>query len=142
MCRTGSLPEHGQRSGRDQAPGRAAPAAAAVQKASLLGGKLAFTIPAGYVQGEMPEIDAKAKAQGVTGALYTNAAEKRVLIVTETPMPMGVQASDNDGVVLDGLVTGILAQQSTGYKDFKSWVTRRSSRRTVWVYGSWIPPRP
>ncbi|KPX30679.1 hypothetical protein [Pseudomonas ficuserectae] len=102
-------------------PQAAAPAAAAaaVQKASLLGGKLAFTIPAGYVQGEMPEIDAKAKAQGVTGALYTNAAEKRVLIVTETPMPMGVQASDNDGVVLDGLVTGILAQQSTGYKDFK-----------------------
>ncbi|KPY41327.1 Uncharacterized protein ALO48_01064 [Pseudomonas syringae pv. rhaphiolepidis] len=100
-------------------PQTAAPAAAVVQKASLLGGKLAFTIPAGYVQGEMPEIDAKAKAQGVTGALYTNAAEKRVLIVTETPMPMGVQASDNDGVVLDGLVTGIVAQQSTGYKDFK-----------------------
>ncbi|WP_024695524.1 polyribonucleotide nucleotidyltransferase [Pseudomonas syringae] len=93
--------------------------AAAAQKASLLGGKLAFTLPAGYVQGEMPEIDANAKAQGVTGALYSNAADKRVVIVTETPIPMGVQASDNDSVVLEGLVTGILAQQSTGYKDFK-----------------------
>ncbi|KPC32962.1 Uncharacterized protein ABJ99_1815 [Pseudomonas syringae pv. cilantro] len=105
-------------------PQAAAPAAAA-QKVSLLGGKLAFTVPAGFVQGEMPEIDAKAKAQGVSGALYTNATEKRVLIVTETPIPMGVQASDNDGVVLDGLVTGILAQQSTGYKDFKKLGDRK-----------------
>ncbi|SDX09079.1 hypothetical protein SAMN05444064_11296 [Pseudomonas syringae] len=102
-----------------------ATAPAAAQKVSLLGGKLAFSVPTGFVQGEMPEIDAKAKAQGVSGALYTNATEKRVLIVTETPIPMGVQASDNDGVVLDGLVTGILAQQSTGYKDFKKLGDRK-----------------
>jgi len=99
-------------------PQAAAPAAAA-QKASLLGGKLTFTLPAGYVQGEMPEIDANAKALGVTGALYTNSAEKRVVIVSEMPIPMGVQASDNDSVVLEGLATGTLGQQSTGYKDFK-----------------------
>ncbi|MCD5996642.1 polyribonucleotide nucleotidyltransferase [Pseudomonas sp. CDFA 602] len=96
----------------------AAPAAAA-QKASLLGGKLTFTLPAGYVQGEMPEIDAKAKAQGVTGALYSNSTEKRVVIVTEAPIPMDVKASDNDSIVLDGLATGTLTQQSQGYKDFK-----------------------
>ncbi len=32
----------------------AAPAAATTQKASLLGGKLAFTLPAGFVQGDCP----------------------------------------------------------------------------------------
>ncbi|RMQ47107.1 hypothetical protein ALQ04_00092 [Pseudomonas cichorii] len=93
--------------------------AAASQKASLLGGKLAFTLPAGYVKGEMPEIDAKAIAQGVTGALYTHQAQQRVVIVTETPIPMEVQASDNDSLVLDGLVAGTLAQQRSGYTDVK-----------------------
>lgn len=97
----------------------AAPAAATTQKASLLGGKLAFTLPAGFVQGDMPEIDEKAKAQGVTGSLYTNAAEKRVVIATETPLPSGVEVGDNDSVVLDGLVAGTMAQQGAGYKDFK-----------------------
>ncbi|MCF5707326.1 polyribonucleotide nucleotidyltransferase [Pseudomonas syringae] len=94
-----------------------APAATA-QKASLLDDKLAFTLPAGFVQGEMPEIDDKAKAAGVTGALYTDSTQKRVVIATQTPLPMGVEVGDNDSVVLDGLVTGTMAQQSAG-KDFK-----------------------
>ncbi|NAS98937.1 polyribonucleotide nucleotidyltransferase [Pseudomonas syringae] len=97
-----------------------APAAApAAQKVSLLGGKLAFTLPAGYVQGEIPEVDAKAKAQGIYGMTYTNKAEKRVIIVAETPIPMGIEASDNDDLVLSGMATGTLAQQRTSYKDFK-----------------------
>ncbi|MBA1232582.1 polyribonucleotide nucleotidyltransferase [Pseudomonas viridiflava] len=94
-----------------------APATTA-QKASLLDDKLAFTLPAGFVQGEMPEIDDKAKAAGVTGALYTDSTQKRVVIATQTPLPMGVEVGDNDSVVLDGLVTGTMAQQSAG-KDFK-----------------------
>ncbi|OUM09430.1 polyribonucleotide nucleotidyltransferase [Pseudomonas syringae] len=93
--------------------------AAAAQKVSLLGGKLAFTVPAGYVAAEIPEIDEKAKAQGISGMTYTNKAEKRVIIVTETPIPMGVEASDNDEIVLSGMATGTLAQQRTSYKDFK-----------------------
>ena len=93
--------------------------AAAPVKASLLGGKLAFTVPAGYVKGEMPEIDEKAKAQGVTGSLYTNQADKRLLIVTEMPIPMGIEAEDNDAEVLDGLLVGQQAHQSGSYKDFK-----------------------
>ncbi|MFH7445051.1 polyribonucleotide nucleotidyltransferase, partial [Pseudomonas syringae pv. tagetis] len=88
------------------------------QKSSLLAGKLAFTIPAGFVKGEIPVSGETAKAHGVTGGMYTNAAEKRVLIVTETPMTMGVHESDNDCEVIDGIVTGILAQHSAGYKDF------------------------
>lgn len=92
---------------------------AAQEKVSLLGGKLAFTLPAGFVKGEMPEIDANAVAQGVTGALYTNQAEKRVLIITEMPIPMGIEAEDNDAEVLDGLLVGQQAHQSGSYKDFK-----------------------
>ncbi|KPW58767.1 Uncharacterized protein ALO86_02379 [Pseudomonas syringae pv. berberidis] len=97
----------------------------AAQKVSLLGGKLAFTVPAGYVQGEMPEVDAKAKAQGVYGKMYTNATEKRVLIVTETTLPMSVEASDNDSAMLDGIAAGIVDHQSAGYKDFKKLSERK-----------------
>ncbi|MDU8500522.1 polyribonucleotide nucleotidyltransferase [Pseudomonas syringae] len=100
----------------------AAPAAApapAAQKVSLLGGKLAFTVPAGYVQGEIPEVDEKAKAEGVYGVTYTNKAERRVIIVTETPIPMDIEASDNDELVLSGMATGTLARLRTSYKDFK-----------------------
>ncbi|KPX25157.1 hypothetical protein [Pseudomonas syringae group genomosp. 3] len=96
----------------------AAPAPAA-QKVSLLGGKLAFTVPAGYVQGEIPEVDEKAKAEGVYGVTYTNKAERRVIIVTETPIPMDIEASDNDELVLSGMATGTLARLRTSYKDFK-----------------------
>lgn len=104
-----------------QAQTKAQPArqAAAPAKASLLGGKLAFTLPAGYVKGEMPEIDEKATAQGVTGSLYTHQADKRVLIITEMPIPMGVEAKDNDAEVLDGLLVGQQAHQSGSYKNFK-----------------------
>jgi hypothetical protein len=93
--------------------------AAATEKVSLLGGKLAFSLPAGYVKDEMPEIDAKATAQGVTGSLYTHQADKRVLIITEMPIPMGIEAKDNDAEVLDGLLVGQQAHQSGSYKDFK-----------------------
>ncbi|MCQ3025765.1 polyribonucleotide nucleotidyltransferase [Pseudomonas tremae] len=106
----------------------AAPAtapASAAQKVSLLGGKLAFTVPAGYVAGDMPDIDEKARAQGVYGKMYTNAAEKRVLIVTETTLPMNVEASDNDAALLDGITDGIVDHQSAGYKDFKKLGARK-----------------
>lgn len=104
---------------------QAAKQAAAQEKVSALGGKLAFTLPEGFMKGEMPEIDEKAIAQGVTGSLYTHQVQKRVLIVTETPVPMGVKASDNDTQVLDGLIAGTLAQQSGSYKDFQRLAEKR-----------------
>ncbi|MBD8491545.1 polyribonucleotide nucleotidyltransferase [Pseudomonas syringae] len=97
--------------------GKPSKAAAANLQVSLLGGKLAFTLPAGYVKDEMPEVDAKARAEGVSGAMYTHPAEKRVLIVTETPIPVGVEASDNDAQVLDELSAAALTQQGSSYQN-------------------------
>lgn len=98
---------------------------AVVQKVSVLDGKLSFTLPAGFTKDPMPEIDAKAVAQGVTGSLYTNQADKRVLIITEMPIPMGVEATDNDAEVLDGLLVGQQAHQSGSYKDFKKLAEKK-----------------
>lgn len=107
--------------------GKPAKTAPAELKVSLLGGKLAFTLPAGYVKDEMPEIDAKARAEGVSGAMYTQQAEKRVLIVTETPIPVGVEASDDDAQVLDELTAAALTQQGTSYQN----VQRLGEQRIV-----------
>lgn len=98
---------------------------AAVEKVSVLDGKLSFTLPAGFKKDPMPEIDAKAVAQGVTGSLYTHQADKRVLIITEMPIPMGVEATDNDAEVLDGLLVGQQAHQSGSYKDFKKLAEKK-----------------
>ena len=98
---------------------------ATVEKVSVLDGKLSFTLPAGFKKDPMPEIDAKAVAQGVTGSLYTHQADKRVLIITEMPIPMGVEATDNDAEVLDGLLVGQQAHQSGSYKDFKKLAEKK-----------------
>lgn len=107
-----------------QAQAHAAPAGL---KVSLLGGKLAFTLPAGYIKDEMSEVDAKARAEGVSGAMYSHRTEKRVLIVTETPIPVGVEASDDDAQVLDELTAAALTQQGTSYEN----VQRLGEQRTV-----------
>lgn len=99
--------------------------AQAHEKVSLLDGKLVFPLAAGFVKDAMPEIDDNAIAQGVTGSLYTNQAEKRLLIITEMPIPMGVQARDNDAEVLDGLLVGQQAHQSGSYQDFKKLAEKK-----------------
>ncbi|WP_421958000.1 polyribonucleotide nucleotidyltransferase [Pseudomonas ovata] len=106
-----------------------AQAAAASLQVSLLGGKLAFTLPAGYVKDEMPEVDAKARAEGVSGAMYTQQAEKRVLIVTETPIPVGVEASDDDAQVLDELSAAALTQQGSSYQDVQRLGEQRLTKK-------------
>jgi hypothetical protein len=98
---------------------------AAIEKVTVLDGKLSFRLPEGFAKDPMPEIDAKAVAQGVTGSLYTNQADKRVLIITEMPIPMGVEATDNDAEVLDGLLVGQQAHQSGSYKDFKKLAEKK-----------------
>jgi hypothetical protein len=108
---------------------KASKQAAAQEKVSLLSGKLLFTLPAGYVKDAMPEIDKEAVAQGVTGSLYTHQAEKRVLIITEMPIPMGVEAGDNDHEVLDGLLVGQQAHQSGSYRDFKQLAEKKRVKK-------------
>jgi len=99
-------------------PTKTAPAKPTGQKVSMLGGKLVFFLPKDYVKGPMEEIDDKARAAGVTGSLYMNTPAKRVVIITETPLPDGKTASSNDTEVLDNIIAETLVQQQSSYKDF------------------------
>ncbi|MFK3797893.1 MULTISPECIES: polyribonucleotide nucleotidyltransferase [unclassified Pseudomonas] len=94
------------------------PAKPTGQKVSMLGGKFVFFLPKDYVKGPMEEIDDKAKAAGVTGSLYMNKPAKRVVIITETPLPEGNTASSNDTETLDNIIAETLVQQQSSYKDF------------------------
>lgn len=108
--------------------------APAGQKLSLLGGKLVFRLPKEYVKNPMPEIDAKARAAGVSGALYLNTPAKRVVIVTEAPLESGLKASsNNDPVTLDGLIGATLEQQRASYKDFKPLGEKQLVRRGLGI---------
>lgn len=115
--------------------------AAAQQKVSMLAGKWVFRLPKDYVKSPMPEIDAKAKAAGVTGSLYMNKAAKRVVIITETPLDTGASVSSNDAATLDGIVAATIEQQKASYKDFKhlgekSMVRRGLGMRQLDIAGS------
>jgi hypothetical protein len=84
------------------------------QRISVLAGKLTYTLPQGYVERELPELDEKARAKGMTGTLYVNAAQKRMVVVTETPVPEGSIEGDNDEEFLLGLANGTLNQAGPG----------------------------
>jgi len=103
------------------------------QKVSMLGGKFVFRLPKEYVKSPMPEIDAKAKAAGVTGSLYMNKAAKRVVIVTETPLESGEKVSSNDAPTLDGVIAATREQQKASYKDFKELGEKKMVRRGLGV---------
>jgi len=97
---------------------KAVPTPPATQNVMMLDNKFAFTLPKDYVQGPMEEIDDKARAAGVTGSLYMNKPAKRVVIITETPLPDGQGAPTNDGQTLDNIIAETLVQQQSSYKDF------------------------
>ncbi|MDH0747583.1 polyribonucleotide nucleotidyltransferase [Pseudomonas sp. GD03842] len=117
------------------------PAKPSGQKVSMLGGKFVFYLPKDYVKGPMEEIDDKAKAAGVIGSLYMNRPAKRVVIITETPLPDGKTASSNDTETLDTIIAETLIQQQSSYKDFaklgeKKLVRKRLGLRQLDISGS------
>lgn len=89
------------------------------QRISVLAGKLTYTLPQGYVERELPELDAQARARGMTGTMYVNAAQKRMVVVTETPVPEGSFEGDNDEEFLLGLANGTISKHESGYQDFR-----------------------
>jgi DNA mismatch repair ATPase MutL len=97
---------------------KAVPAPPVTQNVLMLDNKFAFTLPKDYVQGPMEEIDDKARAAGVTGSLYMNKPAKRVVIITETPLPDGQNVPTNDSQTLDNIIAETLVQQQSSYKDF------------------------
>ena len=99
------------------------------QKVSMLGGKFLFYLPKDYVKGPMEEIDDKAKAAGVTGLLYMNKPAKRVVIITETPLPDGKSVPSNDTETLDTIIAETLVQQQSSYRDFKKLGEKKIVRK-------------
>jgi hypothetical protein len=79
---------------------------------SLLDGKMAFTVPSGFVGGDLPTGTA-----GVTGHMFMNQAAQRAVITTEAPTP--TETSDNDSVFLAGAVQGFITQQKLQMPDYQ-----------------------
>lgn len=101
-----------------QEPAKEAQASAAL-KVSTLGGKFAFTLPPGYAANPLPAGDAAHGTEGASGTMYLNEALKRVIIVTESPIPNGTKVTDDDATFLDGAAAGLASQQSAGLPDYQ-----------------------
>lgn len=97
----------------------AKPAQPKTLKVSTLGGKFAFTLPAGYTANPLPAGDAGQGTEGASGTMYLNEALKRVVIVTESPIPDGIKVTDNDDAFLDNAAAGLSSQQRAGLPDYQ-----------------------
>ncbi|WP_223415668.1 MULTISPECIES: hypothetical protein [unclassified Pseudomonas] len=92
---------------------QAAKETAPAQNVSMLGGKLKFNLPKGFVANPLP-----ADATGASGTMYTNATTKTVVIAAENTIPGGVNAKDNDGEFLDTTASDFATQQAKALPDF------------------------
>lgn len=120
---------HSTKSSKASKTSKTVPAKPTGQKVSMLGGKFVFYLPKDYVKGPMEEIDDKAKAAGVTGSLYMNKPAKRVVIITETPLPDGKTVPSNDTETLDDIIAETLVQQQSSYKDFSKLGEKKVVRK-------------
>jgi hypothetical protein len=93
---------------------------------SLLGGKMAFTVPSGFVGGDLPT-----GATGVTGHMFMNQEAQRAVVTTEAPTP--TEASDNDSVFLAGAVQGFVTQQKLQMPDYKQTGEKSFTIKTLGV---------
>lgn len=93
-------------------------AGATAQKVSMLGGKLAFSLPKGFTATVLPAGSAANGTAGATGTLYSNNDTKTAVIAAENTIPNGQQAKDNDAPFLDAAVAGFLKQQAAALPDF------------------------
>lgn len=104
---------------KQEAPKKNAATNTSALKVSTLGGKFTFTLPAGYTASPLPAGDAAHGTEGASGTMYLNEALKRVIIVTESPIPNGTQVGDNDATFLDGAANGLVSQQRAGLPDYQ-----------------------
>lgn len=95
------------------------------QTLSTLGGKFSFSLPAGYAQTALPPGEAGDGTAGAKGTMYMNPQQRRVVMVTEVPIPNGVKTGDNDDEFLSGASQGFIRQQSQALPDFKKTGEKR-----------------
>lgn len=105
------------------ASAQTAPAASTLpaqqEKASLLGGKLKFALPEGFVGSALPPGSATDGAAGATGTIYANQALQQVVLNTEAPVPGGARVQDNDAKFLDGVTASFVEQQKAALPDYQ-----------------------
>ncbi|MBD1589291.1 hypothetical protein [Pseudomonas typographi] len=106
-------------------PAQPPAASTKAQTVSTLGGKFSFTLPAGYAQTALPPGEASSGTAGAKGILYMNPAQRRVVMVTEVPIPNGVTTDDNDDEFLSGASEGFIKQQTQALPDFKKTGEKR-----------------
>ena len=116
--------KHTQHDSAKEAAPKAGTKAIAV---STLDGKFSFTLPAGYTANPLPAGDAAHGTEGASGTMYLNEALKRVVIVTESPIPNGTQVTDNDATFLDAAAAGLSNQQQAGLPDYQK-ISEKSAR--------------
>jgi len=88
-------------------------------KVALLGGKLGFTLPAGYSASSMDAGDDQKGTGGAKGTMYQSPKEKRVVLTSEGPTPNQAAVTDYDAAFLDAAVQGFVKEQGAGLPDFK-----------------------
>lgn len=99
--------------------------AAKAIKVSTLGGKFGFSLPDGYKAEELPAGNNENGTAGAKGTMYMHQQQRRVVIVTQMPVPNGETAKDNDEVFLAGAVAGFEQQQSAALPDYKKLDEKR-----------------
>jgi hypothetical protein len=97
----------------------ASKSAAKVIKVSTLGGKFGFSLPEGYKAEELPAGNSENGTAGAKGTMYMHQQQRRVVIVTQMPVPNGETATDNDDAFLAGALAGFEQQQSAALPDYK-----------------------
>ena len=88
------------------------------EKVSMLGGKLAFTLPTGFSASALPAGSEADGTAGASGTLYSNATTRTVVIAAQNSIPNAAQVKDNDSAFLDAAVSSFLSQQAAALPDF------------------------
>ncbi|PVZ16322.1 MULTISPECIES: hypothetical protein [unclassified Pseudomonas] len=108
-----------------QAAAKPAAATNQAQTVSALNGKFSFTLPAGFAATALPAGTEQSGTAGAKGTMYMNQAQRRVVMVTEVPIPNGATTGDNDDEFLSGASEGFIKQQSQALPDFKKTGQKR-----------------
>lgn len=90
----------------------------AVERASLLKGKLKFVLPEGFVGAPLPP-GARMGIADVKGTVYANQARKQLIITGEWRTPSGVRVKDDDRLFLERARADYIAQMQKSLPDYQ-----------------------
>jgi hypothetical protein len=100
------------------APQPEAAAPRAIERASLLKGKLKFALPEGFVGSPLPP-GARMGTADVKGTVYANPGRKQLVITGEWRTPSGVRVKDDDRLFLERARADYIAQMQKSLPDYE-----------------------